>query len=140
VNVDDVIELLRVKNRAYGSSATQPLRIWASANAMEQIRVRIDDKLSRIARGKDTELVPEDTVKDLIGYLVLLDVARAMDDGPVDFDAALDARHEVLTTLCGLRPRDACVGAEDILSAAKVFAASDSPLRFAARLINGSQP
>ena len=40
---------------------------------MEQIRVRIDDKLSRLARG---QAAGEDVVLDLIGYLVLLRVAE----------------------------------------------------------------
>jgi len=37
--------------------------------------VRIDDKLSRIANGSG-ELSDEDTITDLIGYLVLLKIAQ----------------------------------------------------------------
>lgn len=140
MNVDDVIELLRTKNQAYGNSALSPLRIWASADAMEQIRVRIDDKLSRLARGDRTELVPEDTVKDLVGYLVLLDIARAMTEGPVSFDDALVARQQMLTDLCRVSPQPGYGSQETILDGARVWAGSDSPLRFAAHLINGSQP
>ena len=36
--------------------------------------MRIDDKLSRLARG--TDYADEDTVLDLIGYLVLLRIAE----------------------------------------------------------------
>lgn len=68
--------LLIKKNRAYGSSAFDPLRIFSKAPLDEQINVRIDDKLSRIARGKETGKVPEDTVKDLIGYLIIKLVAN----------------------------------------------------------------
>jgi len=43
---------------------------------VEQINVRIDDKLSRIARGRD--YAGDDTELDLIGYLVLRRVARTV--------------------------------------------------------------
>ena len=67
-------ELLLEKNRAYGNSALDPVRIFSKADPVEQLRVRIDDKLSRIARGHD--YADEDTILDLIGYLVLLKIAR----------------------------------------------------------------
>lgn len=73
---DSIKELLLAKNRAYGDSALTPVRTFSKASAEEQILVRIDDKLSRLARGTATDAVPEDTVRDLIGYLVLLLVAR----------------------------------------------------------------
>jgi dUTP diphosphatase len=72
----DVAELLKRKNAAYGNSALAPLRCWSTASAAEQIRVRLDDKLSRILRGKNKEAVPEDTVQDMKGYWVLLKVAE----------------------------------------------------------------
>ena len=66
-------ELLLTKNRKYGDSALNPLRVFSKASAIEQILVRIDDKLSRIRTGtKDRE----DTKRDLIGYLVLLLIAE----------------------------------------------------------------
>ena len=68
-----VAELLVAKNRAYGDSALDPLRVFSRADPVEQLRVRIDDKLSRIARG---DSIGEDTVLDLLGYLVLLRVAQ----------------------------------------------------------------
>lgn len=73
---DGIKEMLLAKNRAYGDSAINPLRVFSRASTEEQILVRIDDKLSRLSRGKDTAAVPEDTVRDLIGYLVLLLIAR----------------------------------------------------------------
>ncbi len=69
-------EILLAKNRAYGNSALEPLRIFSRAEALEQINVRIDDKLSRISRG--SEFGDEDTELDLIGYLVLRRVARGL--------------------------------------------------------------
>ncbi len=73
---DEVKILLLRKNKAYGNSALEPMRIFSRADAVEQIRVRIDDKLSRIKNGMEKDMVPEDTVMDLIGYLVLLRVAE----------------------------------------------------------------
>ena len=65
--------LLLDKNRKYGDSALNPLRVFSKASAIEQLLVRIDDKLSRIRTGtKDRE----DTKRDLIGYLVLLLIAE----------------------------------------------------------------
>ena len=68
-----IAEMLIEKNRAYGNSALQPVRVFSRASAEEQLLVRIDDKLSRLARGS---AAGEDVVADLIGYLVLLRLAR----------------------------------------------------------------
>lgn len=65
--------MLLAKNAAYGDSAVNPVRIFSHADPEEQIRVRIDDKLSRLSRGA---AAGEDTELDLIGYLILLRVAR----------------------------------------------------------------
>lgn len=68
----DVRHMLIQKNKAYGNSALEPLRCFSKASSKEALLVRIDDKLSRIMRGHDAG---EDTVMDLIGYLVLLRLA-----------------------------------------------------------------
>jgi hypothetical protein len=66
---DEVVEMLLRKNLAYGDSALNPLRIFSKADAGAGLRVRIDDKLSRIRnQGFDDS---EDTLQDLIGYLIL---------------------------------------------------------------------
>lgn len=67
-------EMLVEKNKAYGNSALDPVRVFSSGSAAESLAQRIDDKLSRISRG--TEFAGEDTVDDLIGYLVLYKMAR----------------------------------------------------------------
>lgn len=72
---DEVKELLLEKNRKYGDSALNPARIFSKANAVEQILVRIDDKLNRIQKGAGLLANDEDVVMDLIGYLVLLKIA-----------------------------------------------------------------
>jgi hypothetical protein len=66
---EGIRDLLLEKNRAYGDSALKPLRIFSKADTIEQINVRIDDKLSRICRG--STYGDEDTELDLIGYLIL---------------------------------------------------------------------
>lgn len=71
-----VREMLLAKNRAYGNSALEPLRVFSRASTEEQIRVRLDDKLSRLARGSGEET--EDVEADIIGYLVLLRVHRRL--------------------------------------------------------------
>jgi len=72
---DQIKELLILKNTKYGNSALEPCRIFSSASSVEQILVRIDDKLSRVSRGAGLMATDEDVVNDLIGYLVLLKVA-----------------------------------------------------------------
>lgn len=71
---DEIRELLLEKNRRYGDSALNPVRIFSKANPLEQIRVRLDDKLSRLASASEDE--DEDVFLDLIGYLVLYRVAQ----------------------------------------------------------------
>ena len=73
---DEVKRVLLEKNRAYGNSALDPVRIFSKVDAVEQLNVRIDDKLSRIARGG--EYAGDDTELDLLGYLVLKRVARTV--------------------------------------------------------------
>lgn len=73
VACDRICKILIDKNRAYGNSALEPNRIFAKSDATEQLRVRIDDKLNRIIKGSDYP--GEDTIDDLIGYLILLKIA-----------------------------------------------------------------
>lgn len=71
---NDMAWFLIEKNRSYGNSALDPVRIFSKSDNIEQLKVRIDDKLSRFMRGND---YPGDNdIDDLIGYLVLLKVAK----------------------------------------------------------------
>jgi hypothetical protein len=76
--VGEIKDMLIAKNRAYGDSAIDPVRVFSKADAVEQIYVRIDDKLSRVKRGH--EYPGDDTISDLIGYLVLLLIAKERDE------------------------------------------------------------
>lgn len=75
----DLAEFLIAKNAAYGDSALNPLRCMSKADPAEQIRVRMDDKLSRLVRG---QAAGEDAIKDLVGYWVLLEVALGKKELP----------------------------------------------------------
>ena len=88
----EVSALLTEKNQRYGNAALNPSRIFSKANAHEQLLVRIDDKLNRI-KNWGTDDVDEDTLLDLMGYLVLLrinmkhetsgnDIRRPLQQGP----------------------------------------------------------
>ena len=69
---DEIKQLLLEKNRKYGDSALNPVRIFAKSDAKEQLKVRIDDKLNRLKNLQEDET--EDTITDLIGYLILLKI------------------------------------------------------------------
>jgi hypothetical protein len=72
---DRVKNLLLEKNMKYGDSALNPIRIMSQASSIEQILVRIDDKLNRLKQGSNLLFEDEDVIMDLIGYYVLLKVA-----------------------------------------------------------------
>lgn len=70
----DLAHMLLEKNARYGNSALDPVRILSRAPADEQLRVRIDDKLSRLAAQAPGD--DEDALWDLAGYLILLRIAQ----------------------------------------------------------------
>ncbi len=71
-------DMLVAKNKAYGNSAIEPERVFSKADPIEQLNVRMDDKLSRIKKG---ESAGEDPEFDLIGYLILKRVAKKVLNG-----------------------------------------------------------
>jgi len=71
---DEIKELLLDKNRKYGDSAVNPIRILSKSSNTEQILVRIVDKLNRIKNAQSDE--DEDVITDLIGYFVLYKVDK----------------------------------------------------------------
>lgn len=76
---DAVKDILLTKNRKYGNSALNPIRIFSKLGSIEQIDIRIDDKLSRIKNRQTDE--DEDVILDLIGYLILRRVAKRAMEG-----------------------------------------------------------
>ncbi len=70
----EIAHMLVKKNIAYGNSALDPVRIFSKAGPREQLHVRIDDKLNRLMKG--TDYPGDNDIDDLIGYLVLLKIAK----------------------------------------------------------------
>lgn len=76
--------MLLKKNTKYGNSVFEPIGIFAQCSADILIRARIDDKLARIKNlGGLTKDIDEDTLLDLIGYLILLRVLERFIKGHV---------------------------------------------------------
>lgn len=73
VLLEEIKEFLMEKNRQYGDSALNPVRVLSKADTAEQIKVRMDDKLNRLLQGKGGD---EDVMKDLVGYWVLLRIVE----------------------------------------------------------------
>ena len=74
-NLDTLLKnignLLKSKNEAYGNTSLNPPQIFSKLDSTEAICARIDDKIMRI-KNKGLVSATEDTVTDLIGYLLLL--------------------------------------------------------------------
>ena len=74
IKTKEITDLLKEKNKAYGNSALEPANIFSQANAVDSLCARIDDKLMRI-KNKGIYDATEDTIHDLVGYLLLLSMA-----------------------------------------------------------------
>jgi hypothetical protein len=86
------MDLLIEKNKSYGDSAVNPCRIFSHVDSVEQINVRIDDKLNRLMNGR--EYPGDDDEWDLIGYLILKRVVKEIQSedearAEADFNAGL---------------------------------------------------
>lgn len=80
----EVKSILLEKNRKYGNSALEPNRIFSKASTLEQINVRIDDKLNRIANQQSDE--DEDAEFDLLGYLILKRIGKLKESNAIIFN------------------------------------------------------
>jgi len=69
----EIAQLLIEKNISYGDSALSPNRIFAQSDNVEQLKVRIDDKLNRVKNNQG--FAGDNDIDDLIGYLILLKIA-----------------------------------------------------------------
>lgn len=65
-------EVLCEKNKRYGNSALEPLGVFYKGSATDSIRIRLDDKLSRI---KNSPILRKNDMYDLLGYLFLLNIS-----------------------------------------------------------------
>jgi hypothetical protein len=65
----EIAEMLIKKNVSYGNSALNPARVFSKADNLEGLRIRLDDKITRI---QNSQGFPGDNdIDDMIGYLVL---------------------------------------------------------------------
>lgn len=71
----EIAQMLIDKNISYGNSALEPSRIFSTADSVEQLKVRIDDKLNRIKNNKG--FAGDNDIDDLIGYLILYKIANS---------------------------------------------------------------
>jgi hypothetical protein len=71
----DIAQMLIEKNISYGDSALNPIRIFSVADATEQLKVRIDDKLNRVKNNQG--FAGDNDIDDLIGYLILYKIAKS---------------------------------------------------------------
>ena len=83
---EDIKTMLLEKNLKYGNSAVEPVNIFSKLDNAAAIRARIDDKLSRIATRGFRGEQDEDTLSDLIGYLVLLKVAARKSSNNIEIN------------------------------------------------------
>ena len=74
---DEIKGILLSKNLKYGDAALNPIRVFSKANTLEQLNVRLDDKINRIMNRQDDE--DEDPELDLIGYLILKRARKNLD-------------------------------------------------------------
>lgn len=68
--VDAIKKLLLEKNRRYGDAALNPQNIFYKGNSTQSIKIRLDDKLSRIKNNNSNLRVND--ISDIIGYCILL--------------------------------------------------------------------
>tara|TARA_R110002020_G_scaffold17765_3_gene62017 strand:+ start:953 stop:1216 length:264 start_codon:yes stop_codon:yes gene_type:complete len=66
---NEMADFLIRKNESYGNSVFEPIGIFSDGNPLNNLNVRIDDKLNRLMQGN--EYVGDDNIKDLCGYLIL---------------------------------------------------------------------
>ena len=71
----EIAHMLIEKNISYGNSALDPIRIFSTTDATEQLKVRIDDKLNRVKNNQG--FAGDNDIDDLIGYLVLYKIAKS---------------------------------------------------------------
>lgn len=79
---DEVKDLLVRKNEQYGDSVLNPIHLFSNQSPIEGIRIRLDDKYSRLVRGNASIESDEDIHLDCIGYHIMALLAiRAVQRG-----------------------------------------------------------
>ncbi len=73
----ELAQFLLGKNKSYGDSALNPIRVFSRATAREGLCTRADDKLARLQNAPGA--YSDNDVKDLAGYLVFLLIQDDLD-------------------------------------------------------------
>ena len=81
--VNSLRDMVLEKNKRYGDSALNPIRVFSKLSAEESLKTRLDDKISRI---KNSDELRKNDCADAIGYLVLL----CINNGWTDFSELVD--------------------------------------------------
>lgn len=82
-----ILSLLKYKNTLYGDAWKAENSVFSKGSCTDSIRVRLDDKLSRIRNNKEDMCRTNDVV-DIIGYLILLLIAQ--DTKKEEIEALMD--------------------------------------------------
>ena len=101
---NQIKDLLLEKNEAYGDAALCPLNIFSQSNAEHGIRQRIDDKLKRIQNVGLSDKT-EDTLQDLVGYLILLMISRDERHNISGYQGSYGTNHNSSATSTSSDPR-----------------------------------
>ena len=70
------MKVLIEKNTQYNNSAFTPIGIFSDLDAIEAVKIRMDDKLKRLMAKKIGVFDKEDALFDLMGYLVCYHVIK----------------------------------------------------------------
>jgi len=82
--LNSLCDLIVEKNRRYGDSALEPVRLFAPRiEPGDAIRIRLDDKLARVRNSGELR---KNDVADIMGYLCLLCIS----EGWTDFSDLID--------------------------------------------------
>lgn len=68
-----ISEILVYKNKMYGNSILEPKNIFYKGDSITSILIRLDDKIGRVT---NSEVIRVNDIVDIIGYLVLLLIAK----------------------------------------------------------------
>jgi hypothetical protein len=66
--------LVLEKNKRYGDAALTPKQVFSKLDAVEGLKIRLDDKISRIMNNGGE--IRKNDVADIMGYLVLLAISQ----------------------------------------------------------------
>jgi hypothetical protein len=78
------------KNKKYGNAALAPIKMFYNGDASTSIRIRLDDKISRI---KNSDTLRKNDMFDILGYVILLGISENVwdiIDDEMDFEQKIN--------------------------------------------------